>query len=44
MWETWREGSFTVDPGVCVRRGSGDGPLYRGPVGETGRGLVYRGL
>jgi len=27
---------------IC-RKGSGDGHLHRGPAGEPGRGIVYRG-
>jgi len=32
-WGPWK---------IC-RKGSGDGHFHRGPAGEPGRGLVYRG-
>jgi hypothetical protein len=42
---TWREGSFAGDPEEYVEKALETGiSSHTGPSGETGRGLVYRGL
>jgi len=40
---TWWGDYVTGDPGRNVEKGSRDGHLLRGPAGERGIGLVYRG-
>jgi hypothetical protein len=41
---TWREGSLAEDPGGQVERALETGVLPQGPVGETGKMLVYQEL
>ena len=42
---TWREGSLVADPGGYVEKALEMGiSFHRGPAGEPGRGLIYRGL
>jgi hypothetical protein len=43
--ETWKEGSLAGDPEGYVEKALETGiSSHRGPIGETGRGLMYRGL
>ena len=45
MKGTWREGSLAGDPGGYVEKALEMGiSFHRGPAGEPGRGLIYRGL
>ena len=41
MRGTWRQAPLLGT--LEVKEGSGDRRLHRGPTGEPGRGLIYRG-
>ena len=45
MRATWKRGSFTRDPGGCVKKALRTGiSLHRSSAEKPGRGLVYQEL